>query len=82
MINLSISDPINNFNKIDELRNSIGKIYSDNKSKTFKSKLLKVSDCGNYTFSIEVVGEYAKNIKPSKKIKKEPSYLTWNSIFY
>ena len=41
MIDLSITDKLDGFNKIGELRESIGKDYCGN------NKLIKVSKCGN-----------------------------------
>ena len=66
MINLSISDPIDGFDKIGELRSSIGLDYCGD------NKLISVSSDGN-TCVVE-----RKNVG----LVKEPSWLTWNRMFY
>lgn len=65
-------------NKIDELRSAVGKEFSDNHSNTLRSVLLNVSQCGNicYTMSISAKGEKGGTFR------KEPSWLTWNKIFF
>jgi len=66
--------------KIDELRSAIGRIYSDNYSSTNRSRLVKVSKCGNYCYTEEVASEYSK-IAPKPGLSKQPSWLVWNGIF-
>jgi hypothetical protein len=65
-------------NKVNELRNSIGKEFSDNYSNTLRSVLLSVSKCGNvcYTMSVDAYN------KKGGKTSKQPSWLTWNAMFY
>jgi hypothetical protein len=67
--------------KIDELRNAIARIYSDNYSSTNRSRLVSVSKCGNYCFTEEVASEYSK-IAPKPGLSKQPSYLVWNGLFF
>jgi hypothetical protein len=64
--------------KIDELRNSVGKEFSNNHSNTLRSVLLSVSKCGNvcYTMSVDAYG------KKGGITSKQPSYITWNAMFY
>ncbi len=64
--------------KVNELRNAIGKEFSDNHSNTLRSVLLSVSKCGNvcYTMSVDSYD------KKGGKISKQPSWLTWNAMFY
>ena len=67
--------------KVNELRNSIGNEFSDNYSSTFRSILVDVSECGNVCYTMEVMSEYSKN-EPKLGIKQQPSWLTWNGLFY
>jgi len=64
--------------KLKELKSAIGKEFSDNYSPTLRSVLLSVSKCGNicYTMSVDAYN------KKGGQILKQPSYLTWNAIFY
>lgn len=65
MINLSVSDPIDGFDKIGELRRAIGTDYfGDN-------QLVSVSKCGNRCVVL----------RGTQKVS-EPSWLTWNRLFY
>jgi hypothetical protein len=68
-------------NKVNELRNSIGKEFSDNYSSTNRSMLIDVSECGNICYTMEIMSEYSKN-EPKLGIFKQPSWLTWNAMFY
>ena len=67
--------------KIDDLRNAIARIYSDNYSSTNRSRLVEVSDCGDYCYTEEVSSEYSK-ISPKPGLSKQPSWLVWNGIFF
>lgn len=67
MIDLSITDKLDGFNKIGQLRDSIGAVYSDDGTET---KLISVSKSGNEC-TIEIDGE----------LYVEPSWATWNKIF-
>ena len=70
MINLSVSDPIDGFDKIGELRNAIGTDYCGD------NQLVSVSKDGNRcTVRRTVIGGHSKLIN-------EPSWLTWNRMFY
>ena len=80
MINLSVSDPIDGKDKIGELRGSIGKDYCGN------NKLLSVSKDGNRCIVLRNVWDYTGangklSIVRTKKVS-EPSWLTWNRMFY
>jgi hypothetical protein len=69
--------------KIDELRSAVGKVFSDNHSSTNTSMLLSVSKCGNVCYTMEMPSEYLSgNKNPKRGIQKQPSYITWNAIFY
>ena len=69
--------------KIDELRSAVGKVFSDNHSSTNTSMLLSVSRCGNVCYTMEMPSEYTSgNKNPKRGIQKQPSYITWNAIFY
>jgi len=81
MINLTTQDQIDGLNKTQMLREAIGKEFSDNYSSTSRSVLVSVSECGNVCYTMEVKGEYSKN-EPKTGINKQPSWLTWNGIFY
>ena len=80
MMKLSISDKYDNTNKIEELRNAIGYVYSDNHSGTYNSKLVGVSECGNIAYTEEVKSDIS-NFKPKVGIKSQQSWLVWNSMF-
>ena len=67
--------------KIDDLRNAIARIYSDNYSSTNRSRLVKVSDCGDYCYTEEVASEYSKTA-PKPGLSKQPSWLVWNGLFF
>jgi hypothetical protein len=64
--------------KVNELREAVGKEFSDNHSNTLRSVLLSVSKCGNvcYTMSVDAYD------KKGGIAKKQPSWLTWNAMFY
>ena len=67
--------------KIDDLRNAIARIYSDNYSSTNRSRLVSVSKGGDYCYTEEVKSEYSK-IAPKPGLSKQPSWLVWNGIFF
>lgn len=81
MINLSVQDWIDGSNKTQILKEAIGKEFSDNYSSTNRSMLVDVSECGNICYTKEVKGEYSKN-ESKTGIFKQPSWLTWNGMFY
>ena len=66
--------------KIDDLRNAIARIYSDNYSSTNRSRLVSVSKCGDYCYTEEVKSEY-NQIVPKPGLSRQPSWLVWNGIF-
>ena len=78
MINFKLQDEANGSFKVFDLRQAIGREFSDNHSPTLRSKLLEVSECGNVCTVISVK---AYN-KQGGKVSKQPSYLTWNALFY
>ena len=65
MINLSVSDPIDGFDKIGELRNAIGNDHHGD------YKLVSVSKDGNRCIVLR-----------GTQKTSEPSWLTWNRMFY
>ena len=70
MINLSVSDPIDGFDKIGELRSAVGTDYCGD------NQLVSVSKNGDRcTVKRTVIGG-------STKLVNEPSWLTWNRMFY
>jgi hypothetical protein len=77
MTNFKLQDEANGAYKIFDLKQAIGREFSDNYSPTLRSKLLEVSDCGNICTVISIE---AYN-KQGGKVSKQPSYLTWNAIF-
>jgi hypothetical protein len=81
MVNLSIQDSIDGLNKVQMLKEAIGKEFSDNYSSTNRSMLIDVSECGNVCYTMEIKGEYSKN-EPKQGINKQPSWLVWNGLFY
>ena len=70
MINLSVCDKIDGLGKIDELRNAVGTDYCGD------NQLVSVSKDGNRcTVKRTVIGGHTKLVN-------EPSWLTWNRMFY
>ena len=70
MINLSVSDQYDGLGKIDELRSAIGNDYCGD------NQLVSVSKCGNRcTVKRTVIGGHTKLVN-------EPSWLTWNRMFF
>ena len=77
MTNLKLQDEANGAYKIFDLKQAIGREFSDNHSPTLRSKLIAVSECGNICTVISID---AYN-RQGGKVSKQPSYLTWNAIF-
>lgn len=79
MIHLSIQDQIDGNNKVAELREAIGQEFSDNHSSTFRCRLVSISPDGNYCIvdEVDAWGKPAKNFGV-----RQPSWLTWNAMFY
>jgi hypothetical protein len=73
MINLSISDPIDGNDKIGELRAAIGQDYCGD------NHLVSVSKDGNRC--IVRRNFWFRNVI-STKLVNEPSWLTWNRMFF
>lgn len=70
MINLSVSDPIDGFDKIGELRSAVGTDYCGD------NQLVSVSKDGDRcTVKRTVIGGHTKLVN-------EPSWLTWNRMFF
>jgi hypothetical protein len=68
-------------NKIEDLREVVGRVFSDNHSSTLRSMLLSVSRCGNVCYTMEMPSQYnSGNKNPKKGMKKQPSWLVWNAI--
>ena len=80
MINLSIQDEFDGNGKVAELRSAIGKSFSDNRSSTFNSRLVSISDDGDRAYTEEVKSEYS-NFEPTVGIKSQPSWMVWNGMF-
>jgi hypothetical protein len=81
MVNLNTQDSIDGLNKIKMLKKAIGKEFSDNYSSTNRSMLVDVSECGNVCYTMEIMSKYSKN-EPKLGIFKQPSWLTWNGLFF
>ena len=77
MTNFKLQDEANGSFKVFDLKQAIGREFSDNYSPTLRSILLNVSECGNICYIMSV---YAYN-KKGGQTSKQPSYLTWNAIF-
>ena len=75
MINLSVSDSIDGLGKIDELRNAIGQDYCGD------NQLVSVSKDGNRCTVRRTVVLAPSNVI-STKLVNEPSWLTWNRMFF
>ena len=81
MINLSVSDSIDGLGKIDELRNAVG-----TECPNTGGVLLSVSEDGNRCVVERKVWDYTGgsntlSIVRTKKVS-EPSWLTWNKMFF
>ena len=70
MINLSVCDEIDGLGKIDELRSSIGQNYCGD------NQLVSVSEDGDRCTVRR------KIMVGRTKLVNEPSWLTWNRMFY
>ena len=70
MINLSVCDKIDGLGKIDELRNAIGTDYCGDNT------LVSVSEDGDRRTVRRKV------MVGRTKLVNEPSWLTWNRMFY
>lgn len=81
MIQLTIQDKFDGSNKVQMLRDAIGKDFSDNFSSTCRSILVSVSADGNTCVTKEAPSQY-NNRKPKKGTKKQASWLTWNAMFF
>jgi len=79
MIALSIQDEFDGSNKVQELREAIGKEFSDNYSSTLRGRLVSVSADGNHCI-IDEVDAYGKKAKEFGK--RRPSWLIWNMIYF
>ena len=66
-------------NKVQDLRESIGKEFSDNLSTTLRSVLVSVSECGRFGI-INEVDAYGK--KAVGFGVKYPTWLIWNAMFF
>ena len=81
MINLSVCDKIDGLGKIDELRNAVG-----TECPNTGGVLLSVSEDGNRCVVERKVWDYTGgsntlSIVRTKKVS-EPSWLTWNKMFF
>ena len=81
MINLSVSDSIDGLGKIDELRNAVG-----TECPNTGGVLLSVSEDGDRCVVERKVWDYTGgsntlSIVRTKKVS-EPSWLTWNKMFF
>ena len=74
MINLSISDPIDGDDKIGELRSVVGKYHQDGDI----VQLISVSEDGGRCIVLK--RDYTNRCEPYKV--SEPSWLTWNRMFF
>ena len=81
MINLSVQDKFDGLNKVADLKGAIGKNFSDNYSSTGRSILVSVSADGNTCTVKECRSEY-NDRKPKAGKKTQPSWLTWNAMFF
>jgi putative AlgH/UPF0301 family transcriptional regulator len=72
-----------NLSKIQELKNAIGQVYSENYSSTNTAQLLSVDLVNGVwmTTSKEVKSEYG-NAVPKKKLVVGYAVYTWNALFY
>jgi len=69
--------------KLQELRNAIGQVYSENYSSTNTAMLLSVElENGVWmTTSKEVKSEYGNRV-PREKLVRGYAMYTWNALFY
>lgn len=81
MINLSVQDKFDGLNKVADLKGAIGQEFSDNYSSTGRSVLISVSVDGDKCVTKEVKSPY-NNRQPKAGKKTQPSWLTWNAMFF
>ena len=81
MLNLSVQDKFDGLNKVNDLRDAIGKDFSDNYSGTGRSILISVSDDGNTCVVKECRSQY-NDRQPKSGKNTQPSWLTWNAMFF
>jgi hypothetical protein len=74
MINLSVCDKIDGLGKIDELRSVVGKYHQDGDI----VELISVSEDGDRCIVLK--RDYTNRCEPYKV--SEPSWLTWNRMFF
>ena len=74
MINLSVSDKYDGLGKIDELRSVVGKFQQDGDI----VKVISVSKDGNRCIVLK--RDSTNRCEPYKV--SEPSWLTWNRLFF
>jgi len=55
-------------NKIEDLREVVGRVFSDNHSSTLRSMLLSVSRCGNVCYTMEMPSPYSFGNKNPQKV--------------
>jgi len=67
--------------KANELRNHISESFSDNFSRTLRSRLIGVSKCGQWAFTQETEGEYELRFEPAIDIQKRPVYSIHTAFF-
>jgi len=67
--------------KANELRRHIGEDFSDNFSKTLRSRLVDVSKCGRYAFTQEIMGEYEFRFQPGVEMRKRPVAAIHTAFF-
>ena len=79
-IQLATQDMFDNTDKVGELRNAIGKEFSDNRSSTLRSVLVDVSEDGNIAITREAPNQYGKPITPKSGTQEQPSWLVWNAM--
>jgi len=64
-----------------ELRNRISESFSDNFSRTLRSRLIGVSKCGKWAFTQETEGEYELGFEPAIGIQKRPVTAIHTAFF-
>lgn len=75
---VSVSD---NQWQADELRNHISESFSDNFSRTLRSRLIGVSRCGRWAYTQETEGEYETRFQPAIDIEKRPVTAIHTAFF-
>ena len=86
---LSVQDQFNGSSKVADLKDAIGRQYSLRQSSTGWAELNSVSDDGDTCYWKEIDSKWRSKFmcgkyddKSSQITHSEPSYISWNKLFF